>query len=155
MIYLGKQDITSPWSQWSPSNHNTTASPNCTLGIDSDQDVPIAKCLPRFLCHPSQKVRLTAARTLLQSANFDAGKFQADTMPVLIENLAESPGLPGRHAELQKVSNMKTEVCTSIALTACDKSYTRHALSSVLIANRKQPDSVCVERAVKLIAYIT
>ena len=140
--------------KWSPGSNNITSIQNSSCGIDSDQNILLVKSLPRFLAHPSQKVRLTAARCLFKSASFNVAKFHQEIEPCVMEDLTQVT-FYSKLPEPEKISRLKTEIFVCLALTACDISFTRHAISTVFCANSKQQQAVCLQAAIKLVASTT
>ena len=120
------------WATWTA--HNLTAVKDTELDIDTDQEQPLARALPRFLASPPALLRLTAASQLLQ--------------------LAPSPLLPWLHAALLPAltHSLPSSLALLSSLSLPLPSLTTPLLSSLLTVSREAGDTSLLPRAVALVA---
>ena len=140
------------WTQWDSKVHNHTATLESSLGLDSDEPIPIGRCLPRFLCHPSQLVRLNAARMILGSPDFDHQQFVSSVLPkILDEDLFQTCSYK-ELAQSEKMSRMNAALMYCSALMATDTIYTRYSISKILCLTRQHSISSSLEPVIGLIS---
>ena len=87
---IGSPDGSAPgedWLSWSSETHNLVATQDSSLGVDSDDPVPIRSSLPRFLSHPSLRVRLETTRLLLKDAGFNPRDFSGTVLSPVLDDL--------------------------------------------------------------------
>ena len=63
---MGRLATATDWSTWPADVSNRAGILDSALDMEGDEERPKLACLPRFLAHPAQRVRVEAARHWLQ-----------------------------------------------------------------------------------------
>ena len=141
----------SSWLEWSTQTHNITATMDSSLRVDSDNPVMIRTCLPRFLSHPSQEVRLETARLILESPDFDPNLFVSRTLDKVLQDLFQTCSYEDLKGA-EKLSRMKTAVVLCCSLVSLNPCYTRLCVSSIICLLRKHQVVLNLEPVIQLVS---
>ena len=140
---LGLAASTDPscsWTTWPSAVNNITCARNTPLDIDSDEDVGLELCLPRYLMHSSQNVRLSAAVSIADHQAAKGGRISERMFSLVVCAIGES--LQDDVADHVKVDALAARVGSGlsslVALAVVSPSDTRRVVTAALKIYRSQ-----------------